>query len=320
MNNLYLKNNPLLFQGEKHLKRNNNYFEGWYFKNSLNNFTVSFIPGINIKDNNKSCFIQIITNVDSYYITYNFNDFTFSHKPFFIKIKNNYFSEDKIIIDINETNLKISSTLHFSGNIKLAKKFISPNVMGPFSYIPNMECNHALLSLHHYINGSFKINNSLYTFNNGIGYIEKDWGTSFPQSYIWCQGNHFFNNSSASFFLSIASIPFKLFSFIGFICVFYLNEKEYRFTTYNGSKIEYYKIVDNYINITLSNNKYKIIITANNNNFSKLLAPKNGNMCTHVSESVDSEIYITLLEKGNIIFNGSSINCGIEINNFNKLK
>lgn len=319
MNNLYLKNNPSLFQGEKQLQTNENYFEGWYFKNSLNNFTISFIPGINIKNNNKYCFIQIITNENSYYIKYNFNDFTFSHNPFFIKIKDNYFSEDKIIVSIDEQNLKLSGTLNFSKNIKLQKKFLSPNIMGPFSYIPNMECNHAILSLHHYINGYIKINNTLYNFNNNIGYIEKDWGTSFPQSYIWCQGNNFSNNPSASFFLSIASIPFKFFSFTGFICVFYLNGKEYKFTTYNASKIKDYKIIDNYISITIYNKKYQLIITANNNNSSKLLAPKKGNMCTHISESVDSEIYITLLEKGTIIFNGSSTNCGIEINNLTKL-
>ena len=90
--------------------------------------------------------------------------------------------------------------------------------MGPFSYIPFMECNHAILSMQSHIKGSININNNRINFNNGIGYTEKDWGCSFPKSYIWCQGNSF-QNSNASFMLSIANIPFKLFSFRGIICV-----------------------------------------------------------------------------------------------------
>lgn len=313
MKSLYLKNNPIVFQGEKIINKTNNYFEGWYFKNTSKAFSISFIPGINIENNKKSCFIQIITRENSYYIPYDFKDFSFSYNPFFIKIKNNYFSEEKIVIDIENENLEIKGNLLFSNNIKLKKDFLSPNIMGPFSYIPKMECNHAILSLHHYINGNIKLNNNVYNFKNDIGYIEKDWGYSFPQSYIWCQGNNFINNKNASLFLSIAKIPFKLFSFTGFICVLYLNGKEYKFTTYNLSKIAEYKIVDNYVNITFSNKKYKLVITAKKKNHSKLFAPQNGNMCIHVLESIDSEIDIILYENNNIIFKGNSINCGVEI-------
>lgn len=133
MKDLYLKNNPIFFQGEKKSNRLKNYFEGWYFKNCFNNTSISFIPGINIKNNKKSCFIQVITNTNSYYISYEFTDFIFSHEPFYIKIKNNYFSENKIIIDINQNNLKISGTLLFTNNIPLKKHFLCPNIMGPFS-------------------------------------------------------------------------------------------------------------------------------------------------------------------------------------------
>lgn len=48
--------------------------------------------------------------------------------------------------------------------------------------------------------GSITINNKNIAFDNGVGYIEKDWGSSFPKSYIWCQGNNF-ENSNTSFML-----------------------------------------------------------------------------------------------------------------------
>lgn len=53
MNNIYLIKNPELFQGEKYLSKNKNYFEGWYFKNIGEEKGISFIPGINIEGDNK---------------------------------------------------------------------------------------------------------------------------------------------------------------------------------------------------------------------------------------------------------------------------
>ena len=48
MKRLYFIKNPEVFQGEKYLKANKSYFEGWYFKNVSDENGISFIPGINI--------------------------------------------------------------------------------------------------------------------------------------------------------------------------------------------------------------------------------------------------------------------------------
>ena len=60
--------------------------------------------------------------------------------------------------------------------------------MGPFHYLPFLECNHAIISLRHHITGSLKVNNQKFQII-GDGYIEKDWGRSFPQDYLWLQSN-----------------------------------------------------------------------------------------------------------------------------------
>ena len=151
MNRLYLIKNPEVFQGEKYLKTNKSYFEGWYFKNVSDKNGISFIPGINVdKDTNtKKAFIQVITNTSSYYINYSIDDFKFSEKPFYIKIKNNIFSKEGIHIDIkdNSQNIKIYGDIKYLNNKNIKTSNINPNIMGPFSYIPFMECNHAILSM-----------------------------------------------------------------------------------------------------------------------------------------------------------------------------
>lgn len=312
MNCFYLLENPEVFQGKNKIKNIDCYFEGWYFKHSGKDGNISFIPGINIENGIKSAFIQIITNASSYYISYSFDEFDFSYEPFYITIGNNFFSLDYINIDIQDEDINIKGELYYKNHINIQKNAFNPNIMGPFSFIPFMECNHAILSMKHDIKGSLVLNNKKYDFNNGIGYIEKDWGTSFPSSYLWSQANHF-DNVNTSFFLSVATIPFSSFSFNGFICSFILNSKEYRFATYNGSKILKYRVSQNNFNIKLKNKDYTLHVYSNNKNSFSLKAPRCGAMEKEIYESIDANIYVCLSKNGSIIFEGKSKNSGLEI-------
>lgn len=57
MKKIFLIKNPELFQGEKYIKTNKNYFEGWYFKNTSKEKGISFIPGINIDEQGEKVFL-----------------------------------------------------------------------------------------------------------------------------------------------------------------------------------------------------------------------------------------------------------------------
>lgn len=153
MNSFYLLENPETFQGENKINHSNYYFEGWYFKNTGKDISISFIPGINIENGKKSAFIQIITNSSSYYISYPFTEFKFSYEPFSINIGNNLFSLDQVKINIKDKDISINGELRYHNHTKIRKNIFSPNIMGPFSFIPFMECNHAILSMKHEING-----------------------------------------------------------------------------------------------------------------------------------------------------------------------
>ena len=134
MKKLFLIKNPELFQGEEKLETSENYFEGWYFKNTNNENGISFIPGININGNEKKAFIQIITNNSSFFINYNIDNFKFSSKPFYIQIGNNIFSKDGIHIDIKdiEQNLIIFGDIKYSNSRNISTNFLNPNIMRPF--------------------------------------------------------------------------------------------------------------------------------------------------------------------------------------------
>jgi len=314
MKKLFLIQNPDVFQGEKYVKTNEQYFEGWYFKNTNDKTGISFIPGININEKEKKAFIQIITNESSYFVNYDIHDFEFSYNPFYIKIGNNFFSKDKIHIDIKDEiqNLMVYGDIEYYDSTNIETSFLNPNIMGPFSYIPFMECNHAILNMKSKANGFINMNNQTIDFDNDIGYIEKDWGCSFPNSYIWCQGNDF-DYSNASFMLSIADIPFKLFRFEGFICVLKINDMEFKFTTYNNSKVITYDINNNLVNIVLKKGHYYLYIKADCPTGLKLSAPVKGRMEKDILESISALITVTLKKDEEIIFSDTSRNSGLEI-------
>ena len=113
--------------------------------------------------------------------------------------------------------------------------------------------------------------------------------------------------------LSIADIPFKLFSFRGMICDLLVGNKEYKFTTYNNTKILQYNVNRNNINITLERGKYTLNIKSDNNVGNKLIAPVKGNMNKDILESITSCIYLNLKMDGHTIFSDTSYNCGLEV-------
>ncbi len=306
--------NPELFQCQRKLTTDKNYFEGWYFKNTNNENGISFILGINIEGKDKKSFIQVITNDTSYFINYSKNDFKFNFNPFLIQIGKSIFSKEGIHIDIddNTQNLKIYGDIEYSNSKNIHTSMFCPNIIGPFSYIPFMECNHAILSMKNSIYGSISINDNKVDFNNDIGYIEKDWGCSFPKSYVWCQGNNF-KNENTSFMLSVADIPFKIFSFRGIIFVLIIDNKELKFTTYNNTRIKKFYIDDCSLNIILKRGEYELNIYSKYEKGRKLMAPIKGKMQKDIFESITASITVTLKKYNNIIFSDTSTNCGMEI-------
>ena len=185
--------------------------------------------------------------------------------------------------------------------------------MGWYSYIPFMECYHGIVSANHLIDGHLHINSQKIDFTKGKGYIEKDWGTSFPECWIWVQSNSF-DHQDVSLFVSIAKIPWLGSFFMGFIAFIYLDRKYYPFATYNRSRIEGLSRNDTYLNIQLTNKRYKLDVSVEVANASELIAPARGSMNRRIKESIDSKVEVLLQSSsGESIFNSKSDRAGLEI-------
>ena len=294
------------------------FFEGWYNKVvTAGKHPFAIIPGIyrSGEIENNFPFIMIFDGKsgDVYFERFDILDFSASTNKYDVIIGENRFFQEGIDLKINSNDINMTGSLRFSGNHSWPVKLSEPGCMGWYGYMPFMECYHGILSMDHVIQGELVYNGSVLDFNNGRGYIEKDWGSNFPNSWIWVQANHFKKNKS-SISASIARIPFLGLEFAGFIIGLLIKDKLYRFTTYrsaktvfldyDGSKVEW---VIKQKNFTLS---ISIII---GNKSGVLYAPDKNDMVKRVSEYLDSKVVVRLQNKKNIIFEDESDLAGNEI-------
>lgn len=266
------------------------YFEGWYLRNQNDTEVISLIPAFHIDERGKkSASIQVIMNTDSYFISYPIDDFAVSSRKLGIRIGNNKFTEEGIMLNINTDEIKVKGILKYT-------KFTWPryDIMGPFKYMPFMQCRHSVFSLSHKITGKLMVNGREMYFNQGLGYVEGDRGIEFPKDYLWTQCSWHDN----AIMMSVADIPIGKMTFKGCIGIVYYGGKEYRFATYLGVKIIKYSNDK----LWVRQNRYDLQVSLIDENPHKLLAPVKGNMIRTVCESIDCRIRYRFMIDRKVIF------------------
>jgi len=303
---------PEQFQG---WTRKRNYFEGWYFKvvNEAETKAFAFIPGIAIsRKGEKHAFIQVL---DGKKQTANYNKFepeTFKPNPdqFEIEIEDNHFSEQ--LLQVNLPGIK--ANLQFSGNVPWPNRWYSPGIMGPYTFLPFMECYHGIVSMDHSVNGQIEVNGEVHDFGNGRGYIEKDWGQSFPSAYVWLQTNHF-SQSGISLKVSVAKIPYMGYSFVGFIAGLWLGNQLIQFTTYNQSVLRKSAIDVGKVELVMENKSFRLEIHVQREPTTALASPILGLMDGRIEESMNALAEVNLIDRksGKSIFTDVGRNAGLEV-------
>lgn len=304
---------PEVFQGSL---RQTRYFEGWYLKQvSVDRSAVySFIPGVSLTPTGSHAFIQIINGItaETHYIQFPMSQFSASKRQFDVTIGKNHFSKNSVSLDIQTDEISIRGELTYQDTVPFPHSIFAPGIMGPFTYIPNMECNHGMVSANHKVKGSLLVNGETINFNDGAGYIEKDWGRSFPESWIWIQCNSF-ELKDTSFMLSIAKIPSFGFSFTGFLGFFYHEGKFETFATWNGSKIITEEKNEKGIKIEIRKGDLVYEVIAIQKMSGILKAPKSGEMERHIKESVDSDLKVRVMRRGEELAKVNGTHAGLEI-------
>ncbi|URZ03097.1 tocopherol cyclase family protein [Clostridium felsineum] len=312
------KRNPDIYHGKN---KKSDFFEGWYFKfvQPRTGNTYCFIPGIfkGSHENESYSFIQVLNGNESSfkYLIFEKDKFKASTSEFNVSVDKSSFSLNKVDLNINKDNEKVFGTLYFYNIIRWPDSNINPGSMGFYNYLDFMQCYSQVCVVDGFIKGKLNINNEIIDFTDGKVYIEKNWGRSFPYSYIWIQGNSF-DRRHGSVTCSIANIPlpFHLRSFTGFLIGINDKDKFYKFTSINRSKLSI-KCQKQKI-ILESNNKdhcLKIEATYKEDAFMKLYAPCNGQMIPIARETLHGSLQVSLYNKErHMLFNDKCSYAGVE--------
>ena len=201
------------------------YFCGWYYRCQSDTQTLAIIPSVHKTKDGDHCAIQLIMDAEAFHVPFPYRDFRKDRSQ--IEIGANRFGDEGIHLDIR------TPELHAIGDLRF--RLFSPlryDIMGPFLYVPFMQCRHSVFSMKHTVHGEISINGMPYIFRDATGYMEGDRGHSFPKEYLWTQCSF----PEGSLMLSVADIPFGPFRFTGIIGIVHLHGKEYRIATYLGAK------------------------------------------------------------------------------------
>ena len=312
---------PAAFQGAGATKR---YFEGWYFKHvDINTrHTVAIIPGVSYSEDGSSrhAFVQIVpSDGKTHYFHYPVEEFhSDPSSPFSIRIGRNIFTHEGIKLDLRDGIREVQGELRYGSWWPWPVTRLSPGIMGWYRFVPRMETYHGVLSMDHTLSGSLIIDGDQIDFDGGRGYVEKDWGRSFPSSWIWAQSNHF-DTPGISLTLSVAKIPWMNGAFVGNIAGLLLGGQLHRFATYTGAELTRIETGRNEAHLTLSDKHEELDVHIHGQEALILKAPTLGSMEAKAAESLGGSIDVTLRSlrggRSHIVFQGTGRQAGIEVMN-----
>lgn len=303
---------PERFQGWGKSRR---YFEGWYFKvvTADESKAFAFIPGVAMDERGeRSAFVQVLDGrrVTSLNHRFAFESFRPMADRFEIAIAGSRFSEHSMELQLPGA----AGVLRFTGTVPWPNHWYSPGIMGPYAFVPFMECYHGVVSMDHGIDGALVIDGEKIDFAGGRGYIEKDWGTSFPSAYVWVQTNHF-SEPGVSLKASIARIPWIRNAFVGFIAGLWLGDRLIQFTTYNRSRLAGLTIGTERVEFALESRQYQLRVSTDREAAAQLASPIRGLMDGRIEESMTSRVRVLLTDRrsGRTVFEDEGRNAGLEV-------
>lgn len=312
---------PEAYHGQS---KRDGFFEGWYVKLVSEDLSQRWavIPGIfkgidkadsQEREDNYEAFIQVLDGSTgrSWFYPFPTNSFSAAADKFEVEIGDNFFSAKEIRLNLPE----LKGTIRITSPLRpWPVTFKSPGIMGWYGFVPFMECFHGIVSFGHSLDGQLEVEGKTKSFAAGKGYIETDWGKSFPAGYIWMQTNHFDFNEETSLIASAAIIPWLGKSFRGFIIGLQHEGKLYKWTTYNSAKELKLELTDQEVIWHVTSPDGTLELATRRVRGGLLHAPLKKDMHRRVEETMDSSVQLKLINpSGEIICQGTGNAAALEV-------
>lgn len=272
-------------------------FEGWFSKVDAKECGLMFsvIWGYTTHEESGHAFIQFTSSLshETAYISYDLSELWVEEEPFVLHIGKNRLSREGMVLDFHIHGQRIEGQFFFSKLSPIETSFLKPGIMGWLTHFPN-ECNHGLISMNHGVQGALRIGDRLFPMKEAKGYMEKDWGSSFPKAYVWAQSNDFLEGSVV---FSYATVPMLGRHAKGFFLLLQHLGTEYRFSSIEGSRLLHFKVKDKAFVAILKKGPYKVVIKAKQAHPVVLASPDHGEMKAKIKESLDGRLLVKVFLK-----------------------
>lgn len=249
----------------------NQYFKGMYLKCQSGTQSLALIPSVHELGNKMIHTMQLITEDGAW----------------------------------NVEEVCVEGTLRFTKRTP-----IKYDIMGPFAWVPFMECRHRVYSMLHRVDGSIRINDKEYVFDHAYGYWEGDSGCSFPKEYAWTHSFIERNEGTieGSLMLSVADILLESVHFTGIIGIVFWQEKEYRFATYLGARV----VRKNKGNLLIRQGNMELEARLLEQKAQPLQAPVHGAMVRTIQENIACKAFYRLRQNGVTLFSFETAKASFE--------
>ena len=263
------------------------YFEGWYLKcRTAEGRALALIPAYHVDSaGQRSASLQVITATASWWVDYPAESFSALAAVFWVRLGENRLCRRGLELRVETEGLGLRGALRFGPFTPL-----NTDIMGPFRFLPGLECVHGVLSMAHRLEGCLTLNGKVLDFNGGTGYLETDRGRSFPRRYLWVQCSC--PAEQGSLMLAVAEVPVGPVRFTGCICGVRCGEQEYRLATDRGVRVTAWSAVG----AELRQGTYRLRVELPAEEGRDLRAPEQGAMDRTVRERVQAPVRCRLWE------------------------
>jgi tocopherol cyclase len=297
------------------------FFEGWYYKlvDASEAFRYSVIPGVFLSDDpaRRHAFVQVLDGVSGQatYHVYPAKAFRAARDRFEIWVGPSRFSGESMSLQIASPERTIHGQVRLEGLNPWPVTLASPGIMGWYGWLPFMECYHGVVSLDHALRGSLTVDGRAIDWTGGRGYVEKDWGSAFPEAWVWFQSNHF-GQPGTSLTASLAIIPWLGSAFRGHIVGLWHGGQLYRFATYTGAQIERLELDDSEVRCVVRDRKHRLEMRALRAQGGLIRGPNRIDMGVRVPETLNATVEVRLSRLGRVgqapIWEGRGRYAGLE--------
>ncbi len=303
-------------------RRRGSFFEGWYVKlvSADGSARLAIIPGVFLSEDGSiaESFVQVLDgrSGQSAYHVFALRDFWADTRRFDVRVGANRFTSDAVVVDVPSLRAEVRLGPGSAWPVTVW----SPGAMGWYGWVPTMECYHGVVSLDHALGGWVDLGDGPVALSGGRGYVEKDWGTAFPQAYVWMQTNHF-EVEGVSLVASTALIPWRSSAFRGDLVGLWIPNGPaaglHRFASYTGARTESLEVGDTVVRWTLrdrTGQALRLVASTAGRATGLLHAPVRTQMHRRVAETLDGTVEVELCDPdGCTRFVGVGQFAGVEV-------